>query len=84
MAVVNRSRVFPCGGRDDGEALGVTDIGGYSDASFGLLWLMGYQFSPRLANFGELRFYRIDRKADYGELGRIAKHRVNLEKIRRL
>ena len=44
---------------------------------------MGYQFSPRLANFGELRFWRIDRKADYGELGRIAKYCVNLEKIRR-
>ena len=30
-----------------------------------------------------LRFYRIDPRANYGELNRIAKHRINLEKIRR-
>lgn len=44
---------------------------------------LSVQFSPRLANFGELRFYRIDCKANYGELNRIAKHHINLEKIRR-
>ena len=35
---------------------------------FGLFWLLGYQFSPRLADIGESRFWRIERVADYGPL----------------
>ena len=32
----------------------MSDTAGYSDLVFGLFWLLGYQFSPRLADFGEL------------------------------
>ena len=44
---------------------------------------MGYQFSPRLADIGGRRFWRIDRQADYGLLDAIAKHRVSIKRIHR-
>lgn len=31
----------------------MTDTAGYSDIIFCLFWLLGYQFSPRLADAGE-------------------------------
>jgi hypothetical protein len=34
----------------------MTDTASYSDVVFGLFWLLGYQFSPRLADIGEARF----------------------------
>ena len=34
----------------------MTDTAGVSDVVFGLFWLLGYQFSPRLADIGEARF----------------------------
>ncbi len=34
----------------------MTDTSGYSDIVFGLFWLLGYQFSPRLADAGKLDF----------------------------
>lgn len=34
----------------------MTDTANYSDVVFGLFWLLGYQFSPRLADTGEARF----------------------------
>ena len=46
----------------------MTDTAGASDLVFGLFWLLGYQFSPRLADAGEAVFWRIDKKADYGML----------------
>ena len=46
----------------------MSDTAGYSDVVFGLFWLLGYQFSPRLADLGEARFWRIDATADYGVL----------------
>ena len=58
----------------------MSDTAGVSDIVFGLFWLLGYQFSPRLADImeesahfrplGEARFWRIDRSADYGPLNR--------------
>ena len=48
---------------------------------FGLFRLLGYRFSPRLADIGGTRFWRIDPKADYGQLNWIARQRVNLELI---
>ncbi len=44
---------------------------------FGLFWLLGYQFSPRLADVGEARFWRLDSEADYGVLNGIARQKVN-------
>ncbi len=55
----------------------MTDTAGYSDAVFGLFWLLGYQFSPRIADVGAARFWRLDASADYGLLNNIAEHRIN-------
>lgn len=38
----------------------MTDTADYSDIIFGLFGLLGYQFSPRLADIREARFWRID------------------------
>jgi TnpA family transposase len=59
----------------------MTDTGAYSDVVFGLFRLLGYRFSPRLADIGGTRFWRIDPKADYGQLNWIARQRVNLQLI---
>ena len=61
----------------------MSDTAGYSDLVFGLFWLLGYQFSPRLADFGESRFWRIDPKADYGALDGLARQRINIQRIER-
>lgn len=55
----------------------MTDTHGYTDIVFGLFWLLGYQFSPRLADLDECRFWRMDRDADYGGLNGISRNVVN-------
>jgi TnpA family transposase len=59
----------------------MTDTGAYSDVIFGLFRLLGYRFSPRLADIGGTRFWRIDRDADYGLLNNISRQRINMELI---
>jgi TnpA family transposase len=59
----------------------MTDTAGYTDIVFGLFRLLGYQFSPRLADTGGVRFWRIDRHADYGPLNRIASNRIDTRLI---
>lgn len=61
----------------------MTDTGAYSDVVFGLFRLLGYRFSPRLADIGGSRFWRIDKQADYGELNAISKHHISLARIAR-
>jgi TnpA family transposase len=56
----------------------MTDTGAYTDVVFGLFWLLGYRFSPRIADMGGSRFWRVDSNADYGPLNNIARHKVNL------
>jgi len=59
-----------------------SDTAGYSDLVFGLFSLLGYQFSPRLADAGEARFWRIDRAADYGPLdGLSRRNRIKTDLI---
>ena len=60
----------------------MTDTAGASDMVFGLFWLLGYQFSPRLADAGEASFWRLDMQADYGALNDIARHRARTDRIR--
>ena len=60
----------------------MADSAGYSDIVFGLFALLGYRFSPRLADLGKARFWRIDPTADYGPLNGIARQRVHVELIR--
>src|SRR5205085_12298093 len=55
----------------------MTDTASYSDVMFGLFHLLGYQFSPRLADIGEARFWRIDASADYGALNGLARQTIN-------
>ena len=59
----------------------MTDTTGTSDLVFGLFWLLGYQFSPRLADAGEALFWRIDKEADYGVLNDLSRSRINTNKI---
>jgi TnpA family transposase len=60
----------------------MTDTGACTDVVFGLFTLLGHRFSPRIANIGGARYWRIDPSADYGPLNGIARHRVNLNLIR--
>jgi TnpA family transposase len=59
----------------------MTDTGAYSDVVFGLFRLLGYRFSPRLADIGGTRLWRIDPQADYGELNDISRNKMNLPLI---
>jgi len=59
----------------------MTDMGAYTDVIFGIFWLLGYQFSPRIADIGGARFWRIDPKADYGALNNLAAHKVRMALI---
>ena len=54
----------------------MTDTSAYSDVVFGLFWLLGYRFSPRIADIGGTRYWRMDSTADYGLLNSIARHRL--------
>ena len=59
----------------------MTDTAGASDMIFGLFWLLGYQFSPRLADAGEAIFYRTNKSADYGILNELAASNINTNRI---
>jgi TnpA family transposase len=59
----------------------MTDTAAYADTVFGLFWLLGYQFSPRLADIGDARFWRIDKAADYGPLNGLARNRINVDLV---
>ena len=59
----------------------MTDTAAYSDAIFGLFWLLGFQFSPRLADIGGAKLWRIDKAADYGPFNPIAEGVVNTRLI---
>ena len=60
----------------------MTDTAAYSDLIFGLFRLLGFQFSPRLADLGRTRFWRINRRAEYGPLNSLVRSRINLKLIR--
>jgi TnpA family transposase len=59
----------------------MADTGGYSDLVFGLFWLLGFRFSPRLADLGDARLWRVNRTADYGLLNGIARQTIRKELI---
>ncbi len=59
----------------------MTDTGAYSDVIFGLFRLLGYRFSPRLADIGGARFWRIDQNADYGPFNDMSRHKINMQLI---
>lgn len=59
----------------------MVDTTGTSNIVFGLFWLLGYQFSPRLADAGEAVFWRIDKEANYGALNDLARGVIHPEKV---
>ncbi|HYO84570.1 MAG TPA: Tn3 family transposase, partial [Bryobacteraceae bacterium] len=60
----------------------MTDTGAYTDVVFGLFWLLGFRFSPRIADIGGARYWRIDPSADYGALNGVARHQIKPNLIR--
>jgi TnpA family transposase len=56
----------------------MSDTGAYTDTIFGIFHLLGYQFSPRLADIGGTRLWRVDGKADYGALDELAGQHINV------
>ena len=61
----------------------MTDTAGYSDIVFGLFGLLGYQFSPRIADIGKSTFWKLDTTADYGILNKLAKGKIRKDIIGR-
>jgi TnpA family transposase len=59
----------------------MTDTGAYSDIVFGVFRLLGYRFSPRLADVGGTRLWRVDPHANYGDLNDMSRQKVNLQLI---
>jgi TnpA family transposase len=59
----------------------ITDSGSYTDQLFGSFWLIGYRFSPRLADLGDAWLWRLDRTADYGVLNGLARNRIDRDLI---
>lgn len=62
----------------------MTDTAATSDIIFGLFWLLGYQFLPRLADAGEAVFWRVDKSANYGALDALARGCAELSKAENL
>lgn len=58
----------------------MTNKAGASVLVFGLSWLLGYTFSPRLADAGASVFWRMDHDADDGVLNDIARGQSDLRK----
>ncbi len=54
----------------------MADTHGYSEVVFGLFALLGYRFSPRLADLADQRFWRL-LKDDYGALNELSRHVIN-------
>jgi len=61
----------------------MTDTAGASDVVFGLFRLLGYQFSPRLADIKSVTVWRMDREADHGLLNDLARKCINTDLIAR-
>ena len=59
----------------------MADTGAYSDVIFGLFFLLGYKFSPRIKDVGGSRYWRINRDAKYGDLNDVARHKINTNLI---
>ncbi len=62
-----------------------TDTASYSDIVFGLFRMLGFRFSPRIADLADQRFWRAELPGapagDYGLAGPLARHTVNLRKV---
>ncbi len=59
----------------------MVDTAGYSDAVFGLFWLLGFQFSPRLRDLSDVRFWRLGPAADLGRMQKLAPRKIRPARI---
>lgn len=65
----------------------MADTAAYSDVVFGLFWLLGYQFSPRIAGVGDTRYWRLSNpketstQTNYGVLEGIARNQISAKLI---
>lgn len=59
----------------------MTDTAGYSALIFVLFGLLGFQFSPRIANKHGTKLWRIEKNADYGLLNDVTKSQINTDLI---
>ncbi len=48
---------------------------------FGLFRLLGYQFSPRIADLADQRLWRVDPGGHYGPLEPVSRNKVSVERI---
>lgn len=53
----------------------------YTDLVFGLYRLMSYQFSPRIADLEDLRYWRLDPEVGYGPLNGLVRNRIKTDLI---
>ncbi len=62
-----------------------SDTASYSDMLFGIFTLLGYRFSPRIADLADQRLWRAtipgQAPGDYRTLNDVARHKINLAKI---
>ncbi len=61
----------------------ISDTGAYSDLMFGLCQPLGIDYRPELSDMPDQRAWRVDRRADYGQLNQVARGRLDLAKIHR-
>ena len=59
----------------------MADTAADSHLIHGLFRLLGYQFSPRLADLPERRYWRLNPRADYGAFNRVAINRIRRQLI---
>ena len=57
------------------------DTHSYTDIVCGLFRLLGYQFSPRVADLADRRYWRLDPNADYGSLNGLARNQIRTDLI---
>lgn len=59
-----------------------SDTAGASEMGFGAFRLLGWQFSPRLADTGSATLYRVDPTAQYGPIQNLTRLRINTDLLR--
>jgi hypothetical protein len=59
-----------------------SDTAGASEMGFGTFRMLGWQFSPRLADAGSATLYRVDPAARYGPLQNLTRTRINTGLLR--
>jgi TnpA family transposase len=59
----------------------MADTHGFSEVVFGLFSLLGFRFSPRLADLSDQRFWRLEKEDHYGPLNELSRHVINAQFI---